>query len=158
MKRFLLIFALFCGVSMAAFAQNGYKNAIGVRAGWGAEISYQRYLGSDNANSVNRIEAGIGVNRYGFNTGATFQWVFDLPIETEGIWQWYVGGGAALGGWDTKKFGSGFSLGITAQGGFEYSFADIPLLLSIDYRPGFYFLPEAKFDWTGFAAGVRFCF
>ena len=66
--------------------------------------------------------------------------------------------GATMGDWsfdDAKD--EGFSFGIVGQIGLEYTFR-IPLLLSFDYRPGWYFTPESEFDWSGFAVGVRYCF
>lgn len=89
---------------------------------------------------------------------AMHQWTFELPINTEGIWQWYAGAGGGIGSWDRDKYDKGFSLGALVQVGVEYTFSNIPLLLSLDYRPGFYFLPEGRFDFRGIAVGVRYCF
>ena len=46
MKRFLLVAVLSILSLSAANAQggNGYRNAIGIRGGYGAEVSYQRYI------------------------------------------------------------------------------------------------------------------
>ena len=80
MKRFLLIAALLVTCSFSANAQkgNGYKNAIGIRGGWGAEVSYQRYIAP-----ANRLEGTIGVNRYGFSVEAMHQWMFELPFNND---------------------------------------------------------------------------
>lgn len=155
MKKILLIATLFFAFSLTTNAQggNGYKNAIGIRGGWGVEVSYQRYIAPKN-----RIEATLGINRYGFSVEGMYQWMFNLPINTAGIWQWYAGAGVGIGSWSSSKFDKGFSLGVLGQAGIEYTFSKIPLMLSFDYRPGFYFLPETDFDWSGFALGVRFCF
>ena len=155
MKRFLLIAALLVTCSFSANAQkgNGYKNAIGIRCGWGAEVSYQRYIAP-----ANRLEGTIGINRYGFSVEAMHQWMFELPFNTAGVWQWYAGAGAGIGSWNNKDFKEGFSFGLLGQVGIEYTFAKIPLQLSLDYRPGFYFLPEDQSDWGGIAIGVRYCF
>ncbi len=157
MKRllFLTTVVLASLFSLSANAQggNGYKNAIGIRGGWGADLSYQRYLAPSS-----RIEGTLGFNRYGFSAGATYQWLFDLPVNTSGIWQWYAGAGAGMGAWSNNDFKEGFSLGVLAQAGIEYTFPKIPLLLSVDYRPGFYFTPDNEADWTGIAFGVRYCF
>ena len=66
--------------------------------------------------------------------------------------------GGGIGSWDRQKYDKGFSLGALVQVGVEYTFSNIPLLLSLDYRPGFYFLPEGRFDFRGIAVGVRYCF
>lgn len=154
MKRFLLIAALVITTVFAANAQggNGYRNAIGVRGGYGAEVSYQRYLVPQG-----RIEGTLGVNRYGFSVEGVYQWMFDFPASTAGIWQWYAGVGVGTGVWSVKDFDAGFCFGVLGQIGIEYSF-NIPLMLSLDYRPGIYFVPATSFDWTGFALGIRYCF
>ncbi len=155
MKRLLLIAALFITCTFTASAQggNGYKNAIGIRGGYGAEVSYQRYLAPSN-----RLEATLGINRYGFSVEGVHQWMQDLPINSNGIWQWYAGVGAGFGVWSSKDFDEGFSLGVLGQIGIEHTFAKVPLMLSLDYRPGFYLIPQTSFDWTGFAIGIRYCF
>ena len=155
MKKILLLAAVILTCSFAANAQtgNGYKNAIGVRGAWGAEVSYQRYIAP-----ANRLEGTLGINRYGFSVEAVHQWMFEIPANTSGVWQWYAGAGAGLGAWNSKDVKGGFCLGALGQIGIEYNFAKVPLQLSVDYRPGFYLIPETVFDWSGFALGIRYCF
>lgn len=155
MKRgvILLLFAVL--VSFAANAQgiHGSRHAIGVRGGWGAEISYQRYIAPEN-----RIEGTIGVNRYGFSLEGIYQWMNDIPADAQGELKWYTGTGFGFGSWSNDDFKKGFSCGILGQVGIEYAFHNAPLALSFDYRPGLYFAPEFNFDWSGFAVGLRFYF
>ena len=75
MKKVFLLVAVILTSVIAVNAQgvNGTRNAIGVRAGWGADISYQRYISFDN-----RIEATLGFNRYGFDAAGVYQWMFDI--------------------------------------------------------------------------------
>jgi hypothetical protein len=149
---FILAAMMLC---FCAYAQgiNGYRQAIGIRGGWGAEISYQRYVAPEN-----RFEGTIGINRFGFSVEGVYQWMYDIAADVPGELKWYAGGGAGLGAWSNKDFNTGFSAGILGQAGIEYSFANVPLMLSVDYRPGFYFVPEFRFDWSGFALGIRYCF
>lgn len=153
MKRFFLITS-FMLLSLVTFARggNGYQNAIGIRGGWGAEFNYQRYLGVNN-----RVEAAIGCNRYGFETAATFQWMFDIPANVNGMFKWYAGVGAGIGSWDSNNHDKGFSFAAKGQIGIEYTFS-FPMMLSFDYRPGLNFCPESRFDWSGFGLGIRYCF
>lgn len=155
MKRLFLLLALTFSIALTAGAQglNGNRNAIGIRAGWGAEASYQRYLAPSN-----RIETTLGINRYGFNVAGTYQWMFNINTNQPGQFKWYAGAGLGMGSWSNKHFEKGFSIALLGQVGIEYSFESIPLLLSVDYRPGIYFAPKTHFDWTGFAAGIRYCF
>lgn len=155
MKKILISAILLIACTFAANAQtgNGYKNSIGIRGTYGAEISYQRYISPSN-----RLEGTVGINRYGFSAEALHQWMFEIPANTSGIWQWYAGAGAGLGAWSHKDYKTGFCLGVMGQAGIEYTFAKVPLIMSIDYRPGVYIIPESIVDWTGLALGIRYCF
>lgn len=155
MKRGMLFLFAALLLSFAANAQgvNDSRNAIGIRGGWGAEISYQRYIAPEN-----RVEGTIGVNRYGFSLEGVYQWMYDIPTDAAGEFKYYLGTGLGLGSWNHDDFKNGFSAGILGQAGIEYAFTQAPILLSLDYRPGLYFAPEFNFDWSGFALGLRFYF
>ena len=113
-------------------AQSISKNALGLRLGdndgFGAEISYQRYLKENN-----RLEFDLGwrdsKNTDAFKLVGLYQWV--MPIE--GGFNWFVGAGAGLGAFETKGDDGLFGL-IAGDIGIEYNF-DIPLMLSLDFRP-----------------------
>lgn len=153
-KLFLLMAVALCTVVTAqAQGLNGTRNAIGIRGGWGAEVSYQRYVAS-----ANRIEATLGFNRFGFDVAGTYQWMFNINSGESGQFKWYAGPGVALGSWSSNKFKSGFGFGFLGQVGIEYAFNSLPLLLSLDYRPGIYIAPTTHFDWSGFGLGIRYCF
>ena len=161
-KLFLLSFALI-GFAFSTSAQNIADNAIGLRLGdsdgFGAEVSYQKALGGDN-----RLELDLGWrdgNNYsGFKLAGLYQWVMQL----DGNFNWYVGAGGGLGSFSIENNG-GKDITDTfffAAGdiGIEYAF-DIPLLLSLDFRPeiGFgddlYNNNDLDFD---IALGVRYQF
>lgn len=153
-KRLLFVIAalMLCfGANAQGF--NGKRQAIGIRGGWGAELSYQRYVAPEN-----RFEGTIGVNRFGFSVEGIYHWMSDINSSAPGEFKWYAGAGIGLGAWSHKDYKTGFSTGVPGQIGIEYSFAKVPLMLSVDYRPGFYFVPEFNFDWSGLALGLRYCF
>ncbi len=148
MKKVILALVLIAGSFTLANAQS---NAIGLRLGYGAEVSYQRTLGN-----ANRIEADLGIDfGGGLNVAGTYQWVWDLSALAPGF-NWYAGPGIGLGLWDRY-----FTAGILGQIGIEYNF-NIPLQLSLDWRPGLYFHTSSNtnvgFSWSGFALGVRYKF
>ena len=137
MKKLFLLSVAILGVSFASSAQNISDNAIGLRLGdsdgLGAEVSYQRALGDNN-----RLELDLGwrdgKDYDGFKLAGLYQWVFPL----DGSFNWYVGAGGGIGSFsfdvpggrdvsDTFIFAAG-DIGI------EYGF-EIPLLLSLDFRP-----------------------
>lgn len=157
-KLLILLAVLTLTVSVASAQQTQQKkskelttyekgrNSIGLRIGNDIELSYQKYL-----RDANRVEVGVGYNfTYGFTVGATYQWLW--AIGDDGF-NWYAGCGAQLGAWNDK-----FGLGVIGVAGIEYNF-QIPLTLSIDWRPGVHLLPgDMHFGWEGFALGVRYRF
>jgi len=146
----LLASASFIGLNAQVRGQ-----ALGVRLGYGGEVSYQHPL-----NSQNRIEGDLGFYYdHGFNLAGIYQWVFDLSELSPGF-NWYVGLGPQIGSWSNQnnKDYDGLALGIVGQIGIEFNF-NIPLQLSLDYRPGWYVLPSSYGGaWDGIALGVRYNF
>lgn len=168
MKKILLIAVAFVGGTMMMNAQDIADNAIGLRLGdsdgFGAEISYQRALGSEN-----RLELDLGLRsgKYydGFKIAGVYQWVWNI----DGGFNWYAGPGAGIASYsyddyrgpDNKRFDDSETfVFIAGQIGIEYNF-DIPLMLSLDFRPeyGFgndiYDNDDLDFD---IALGVRYQF
>lgn len=135
-KLFLLTIACF-GFTALLNAQDISPNAIGLRLGdsngFGTEISYQRAL-SDN----NRLEFDLGWrsgnNFDGFKLTGLYQWVWNL----DGNFDWYAGVGGGLASFDDDNYGSDSFIFAAGDIGIEYSF-EIPLQISLDFRPEFGF-------------------
>ncbi len=141
MKKTILSTVFIFAVSIG-FGQEISKNALGFRLGsnngFGAEVSYQKKI-TDN----NRVEVDLGLNNSGnfkaFSLTGLYQWVWEI----DNGFNWYAGPGAGVGSWSyngpeniaQKTSGSIFYL--AGDIGIEYNF-DIPLLLSIDFRPELY--------------------
>ena len=159
MRNICLIVLALVGFSFTGNAQQIADNAIGLRLGgsdgYGAEISYQRAV-SDN----NRLEFDLGW-RNGDNYDAIravglYQWVFQL----DGNFNWYTGVGGGLASYSIETEGrddSDTSLLAAGNIGIEYDF-DIPLLISLDFRPEIGFgdiNDDLDFD---IALGIRYQF
>ena len=136
MKKIILIAALALGFAVAATAENpiekkfgGKTRALGLRGGYGFELSYQHSLGE------NFVEADLGL--WGFNTlnaVATYNWMLAQPQWTSrGDWGFYAGPGVAVG-FDFNSATAGLNVAAVGQIGLEYTFW-FPLQLSIDIRP-----------------------
>lgn len=140
MKKLLLfsIFALLLG----SFTASAQQNALGVRLGYGGEISFQTKF------SGNRGEADLGWWEDGFTLTGIYQWV--KPLD-QGF-SWYAGVGATLSSWN-----KGTGIGAVGNLGLEYNFA-IPLQLSLDWRPAFYLTPETGFYGNSVGLGIRYRF
>ncbi len=122
MKKILIIAAFVLAFATAASAQ---PRAIGIRGGYGVELSYQHNMGG-----ANFLEADLGLNTFNaLNVAATYN--FSLAQFGDGF-NVYGGPGAAVG----VGFGEAgyFNLGIAGQLGLEYVFP-FHLQLSIDLRP-----------------------
>ncbi|MFD0991496.1 hypothetical protein ACFQ1R_15460 [Mariniflexile jejuense] len=163
MKKYLITSIIILIASVSMHAQDISKNALGLRLGdsdgFGGEVSYQRAL-----NENKRLEFDLGwrdsKNYDGFKLAALHQWVWNI----DGGFNWYAGVGGGLGSFsfdngngndytDTFAFAAG-DIGI------EYNF-NIPLLLSLDFRPEIGFGDEVynnndlDFD---IALGIRYQF
>ena len=140
MKKLLItgIIVLIAVVSMNG--QEISKNALGLRLGdndgFGGEISYQARLSTNK-----RLEFDLGwrdgKNYDGFKLAGLHQWVWNIDSG----FNWYAGLGGGVGSYsfNDKDFNNGNDYTDTfvfAAGdiGIEYNF-DIPLLISLDFRP-----------------------
>ncbi len=123
MKKIILIAAMICGFAIAASAQ---PKALGLRFGYGAELSYQHNIGG-----ADFIEADLGLGEFKyFNAAVAYNFMIAQPSWTDrGEWGFYAGPGVAIGAGPDI-----FNLGIAGQVGLEYTF-HFPLQLSVDLRP-----------------------
>lgn len=158
MKKIILTLALVAGMTSALSAQG---NSIGLRLGYPTEVSFQAGL-----NKMNRIELGLGFVNYGvydtsynlYALSGVYQWVWDLSNLSNGF-NWYAGVGAMVG-YYSYSYGnfvnSAYPIFLVGQVGLEYNF-NIPLRLSLDYRPAIQFNGRGSgFIGNGIALGVRY--
>jgi hypothetical protein len=158
MRKLFLLAIAFIGFTALSSAQDISPNAIGLRLGdsdgFGAEISYQRALGDNN-----RLEFDLGWrsgNTFdGFKLAGLYQWVWNI----DGGFNWYAGVGGGVGSYnfDDNDLDDETFLFAAGDIGIEYDF-DIPLLISLDFRPelGFgTYTDDLDFD---IALGIRYQF
>ena len=160
MKKLILSAFMLLGLAFSAQAQDISKNALGLRLGdndgFGGEISYQRGLSKNN-----RLELDLGwrdgKDYNAFKLTGIYQWVWNI----EGGFNWYAGVGGGVGSYSVKGPGDNSGTYFLAAGdlGIEYNF-DIPLMLSLDIRPEFYFGDDFREDNFGpdIALGIRYQF
>jgi len=153
MKKILAIaVALFAFVAVAS----AQPRAIGVRAGYGGELSYQHSLGSNFA----EFDLGwmVGGNQC---SSISLAGIYNFILAGDGTFNFYAGPGAMLGMWtykDSSKNSGGFNIALAGQLGVEYNIPSVPLQLSLDWRPAFWFLNSQGFYATGFGLGIRYRF
>lgn len=140
MKKLIIGLALFSTGIFSVNAQDFSRNALGLRLGdndgIGYEISYQREL-----DEVTRIELDLGIRNHSsgdkfgdaFKLTGIYQWVWNI----DGGFNWYAGFGAGIGSWSSdSNVDDGLFINADGNVGIEYNF-DIPIMLSIDFRPEF---------------------
>lgn len=161
MKKIILSAFMLLGLALATQAQDISKNALGLRLGdndgFGGEITYQRGLGDNN-----RLELDLGWRNSNyvdaFKLVGLYQWVWNI----DGGFNWYAGVGGGIGSWSyDRNNNSDSGTFVLAAGdiGIEYNF-DIPLQLSLDFRPELYFNDNDNFRNDNFgpdiALGIRY--
>ncbi|MDB0601649.1 hypothetical protein [Tenacibaculum maritimum] len=149
-----VMIAFIATVNGQAISENAIGLRLGSNNGFGAEISYQRKL-----SDVSRLEVDLGLrgdNSYSaFKASGLYQWVWQL----EDKFNWYAGAGGGIGSWKVKSTDDSeafvFAAGII---GIEYHF-DIPLLISLDFRPEIGFNSNIYSGLNSdFGLGVRYQF
>ncbi|MBP7471020.1 MAG: hypothetical protein KA782_08050 [Flavobacterium sp.] len=135
MKKIILSAIMLTGLAFSAQAQDISKNALGLRLGdndgFGAEISYQRALSKNN-----RLELDLGWRNNNdvdaFKIAGLYQWVWNI----DGGFNWYAGVGGGIGSWNNQNFDDNGTFVFAAGDiGIEYGFDEVPIQLSLDFRP-----------------------
>jgi hypothetical protein len=140
---------------------------LGLKAGFygPAEISYQHPIAIDN-----RLEVGIQYDdqaseeyTYQLHLRAVYQWMKRdkrLPFG----FNYFVGLGAGVVAYQTSpkdNYQNTMGGGILGQIGLEYNFQNVPIQMTIDYRPGYYLNPvpsTGAFIYSDLKLGVRYRF
>lgn len=137
-------------VSVLAFAAvaSAQPRTFGLRIGYGGEVSYQHYMGS------NFVEADLGfLGGNGFYATG----VYDFVFAQSGDFNFYAGPGASLGFYSSGG-SSALSLSVVGQIGAEYQIPAIPMNISIDWRPGIGLLGYSGLYGSSIALSLRYRF
>ena len=148
MKRLLIVIVALVTFSVVAAAQ---PRALGVRGGYGVELSYQHSLNS------NFIEADLGWAPNEINLVA----VYDFVFASAGDFNFYAGPGVRVGSFRTSNDVIGLNIGVSAQIGAEFAIPAVPINISLDWRPVVNFFGEDKqrgFNGMYGALGIRYRF
>lgn len=148
MKR--LLFAVVALVAFAAVSA-AQPRALGVRGGYGAELSYQ------HSTSSNFMEADLGWAPNEINIVV----IYDFVFASAGDFNFYAGPGVRMGSFETSDGVIGLNVGIAAQIGAEFVIPAAPINLSLDWRPVINFFGEDRqrgFNGRYIALGIRYRF
>ena len=136
--------------SAQSVSDPGYKFALGVRLSSAAPTLSNSVSAKYFINDRDALE---GLLSFGtrFGIGGLYerhQLIGSIPNFT-----WFYGGGGYLGFEDHNTY-----LGPTGIVGLDYKFQNVPLNLSLDWKPELDILPSINFVPDAFAVTVRFAF
>jgi len=130
-----------------------------------AKAQYTHQLGVRLGSADQVVETGF-TYRYHFNGNKAVEGILNLqnpasaavlyeifnPIPAIQNLSWYYGGGAFVG------FKGADNLGITGIAGVDYQFSEVPINLSIDWKPELTVINAVRFRASTVAVSVRFSF
>lgn len=154
--KITLVILLVFGISGYSNAQD-YNTAIGLRGGTGFGLTIKHFIEDDVA-----IE-GIVNSRYsGLNVTGLYEWHV-MAFDIDGL-NWYYGPGVHIGFWDGANLpwvddAEAYTIiGVDFIGGLEYKIDNLPICISLDYKPAFNFVGYTGFWADSGALSVRYTF
>lgn len=163
MKKIFLLIGLCTVLAVSAQAQRNYSTALGLRLGYYPGITVKHFVGGNDA----AIE-GI-IHRYwawrGLRITGLYEW-HKYPFHNDQF-AVYFGLGAHIAYYDNRKNGHPWwndsdvhvTAGIDGILGLEYTFTEVPINLSVDWKP--YLTAGGNYyglHGDGIALSVRYAF
>ncbi|MFA6400422.1 MAG: hypothetical protein WCX31_02185 [Salinivirgaceae bacterium] len=156
MKKLLLIAFMAIGITAASKAQY-YNTGIGLRAGFTNGLTIKHFLGTKAS-----IEGIIGSRWHGVEFTGLYE-INNRAFDADRL-NWFFGFGGHIGFWDGDRTYWGEPntnytvVGLDGILGLEYSFIEVPLSLSIDWKPSFNIVNNNDFWADGGALSIRYIF
>ena len=156
-KIFMLITVLTFTVSFSQAQVQDYNTSIGLRGGWDYGLTIKHFIENDTA-----FEGIIATKWKGYNITGLFEKhknVFDLTSLN-----WYYGLGAHIGFWDGNNVKwandkeSYKVIGVDGILGLELTIREIPVSISIDWKPAYNLIGYSGFWGDTGAFSVRYTF
>jgi hypothetical protein len=151
MKRTIIALFVILFTTVASSKAQDYRFALGVRLSNQSPTLNNSITGKYFVTDRNAIEGLISFGSR-FGIGALLE--AHRPFNTPGL-SWFYGGGAYLG-FDSEPSETFF--GPTGIIGLDYKFNNVPLNLSLDWKPELDIIPAVNFVPDAFALSVRFTF
>ena len=156
MRKLFFVFVLLITSTLMSNAQD-YGTGIGFRGGLSNGLTVKHFISSENA-----IEGILSTRWHGFNITGLYE-IHSQAFDTPGL-KWYYGFGGHLGFWDGRyspwwdDTDSYTVLGIDGIIGLEYSLADVPINVGIDWKPGLNLVGYTGFWGDELAISIRYIF
>ena len=162
MKKLLLCFLVIGTFTTFKTSAQSYTNAIGARLGFTQGITFRHFLHEEAA-----IEGILSTRWNGFLlTG-----LYEVHKQLSGELNWFYGGGAHIGYWSNppaRVRGDHIRDSYTVVGvdfilGLDFTFPDIPINLSLDWKPAINLINgniigDGPFWIDGGALSIRYAF
>jgi hypothetical protein len=149
MKKVILFSCLIAMFSFTASAQD-YTKAIGIRLGPNSANVTAGFTGKYFLNEKAAVEGIIGINN-GLGICALYELHF--PIDAVSHLSWFAGGGGYI-----AFRSSTTSVGGAGIVGLDYKFEEIPLNVSLDWKPELNLISRIAFESSGIGLSARFTF
>jgi len=156
MKKIIITSLIVFLISSVNFAQD-YNTGIGLRAGLWNGLTIKHFISNKTA-----FEGIISTRWQGIELTGLFE-IQNQAFNTDRL-NWYFGGGAHIGFWNGEKANwadnnSNYTVvGVDGILGLEYNFREVPLNLSIDWKPAFNIIGYSGFWGDGGALSIRYIF
>jgi len=154
-KIFMTAIIMICVVAFSN-AQD-YNTGIGLRGGLSNGLTIKHFLGEKTA-----IEGILSSRWKGFNITGLYE-IHKQAFDTERL-NWYYGVGGHVGFWngndvDWVNDNDDYTvIGIDGILGLEYNFKEIPINLSVDWKPAMNIIGYSGFWGDGGALSIRYIF
>lgn len=147
MNRFIAAFLVVSTIISSNVSAQDYRFALGVRLSNSTPTLNNSISGKYFITDRSAVEGIISFgSRFAF--GGLIE--FHKPFSVAGL-SWFYGGGGYVGFQSDDTY-----LGPTGILGLDYKFRDIPLNVSVDWKPELDIIPDINFVPDAFALSVRF--
>lgn len=158
-KLMLIVFGVVFFALTSEVKAQSYATGIGLRSGVSNGLTVKHFIESDLA-----LEGILHSRWRGLMITGLIEKHKDIS-EVRGL-RWFYGGGAHIGSWNGNRnppwaepnFGGATVFGIDGIIGLDYIFTDVPINLSLDYKPAFNITHSAGFWGDEVALSIRFAF
>jgi hypothetical protein len=155
MKKLALTGILGLLLLISAQAQE-YSTGIGIRGGFSNGLTVKHFLSETKA-----VEGILATRWNGFYITGLYE-IQNIAFDTPGLY-WFYGVGGHLGSinGNNSRFNDGVNhtlLGIDAILGLEYCFNELPISLSLDWKPTFDLIGDSDVGFDNGAFSIRYIF
>lgn len=141
---------LFISLTLCTKAQE-YVNAVGVRLGPNSPAITSGFTIKHFLNESNAVEGIVGIGNSGLGLCGLYEWHHHIESVTH--LQWFVG----AGGYAAFRNKSSF-IGAAGIVGLDYKFEQIPLNISLDWKPELNLITSVGFEANTVGISARFVF